>query len=422
MNPTGLSAQTKNVQQIPSKILVVDDNEKNRAIFKRRLAIYGHEIYSADGHTRAFEILEKRSVDVIFLDVMMPVVTGFDMLQMLKENPNYKNIPVIMISSDNDLERVVKCIENGAEDYLVKPINPTLLKARLMNSLEKKIAHDKEIAYLAQIKQGQKQIVAQEKMASIGNLVSAISQELKNPLNFVTNFSEVCGEICSELLDDITQNSHSFSDNLYQNITQKLKLFKDDIFKITEHSKKADKIIRFMLDQATTTAGELHPGHVNRVVEETVKLVVTSYNAKGKCLQFEVITDLDPKVTHMPIVVTGLTRAIFNLLDNSIYAVMHQTKDNYEPQVKISTKDFLDRVEVSIFDNGIGIAKNIVNKIFEPFFTTKPEGTGPGLGLSTVKEVIEKSHNGKIILESEENTFTLIKLILPKKLINNQQN
>ncbi|MDR0753590.1 MAG: response regulator, partial [Holosporaceae bacterium] len=201
--------------QKPARILVIDDHESTRSLLKRRLSIYGHEVLMAANSELALKTLSSNTADVIFLNMFIDGVSSYDFLISLKENNLYSAIPVIMISSDSDSELVVKCIEAGAEDYLIKPLTQTLLKARLSNCISKKEAHDKEIAYLAKIEQGQKQIVAQEKMASLGVLVSSISQELKNPLNFVINFAAVSAETCSDVLEKIKNTPNDLPQELF---------------------------------------------------------------------------------------------------------------------------------------------------------------------------------------------------------------
>jgi len=123
-------------------ILVVDDNEMNRDVLTRRLERQGHVIVPAENGERALEEVEKQPVDLILLDIMMPKLNGYEVLERLKANPQHRHIPVIVISALGELESVVKCIELGAEDYLFKPFNPILLKARLNSTLEKKRVRD----------------------------------------------------------------------------------------------------------------------------------------------------------------------------------------------------------------------------------------------------------------------------------------
>lgn len=206
------------VAQTHAKILVIDDHESARNLLKRRLSIYGHEVYTSATEKEAMDTLKQHPVDVIFLNMFISGQSSYDFLVTLKDDKEYKNIPVIMISSDNDVDLVVKCIEGGAEDYMVKPLNQTILRARLANCIAKKEAHDREMQFMNKIAQGQKQLAAQEKMVSLGTLVSSISHELRNPLNFVINFAQVCHEQCREIATEIDGMKNKISPELYEAI------------------------------------------------------------------------------------------------------------------------------------------------------------------------------------------------------------
>lgn len=136
-----------------SHVLVVDDNEANRDVLSRRLMRQGIRTTSAENGRRALEQVRSTPFDLILLDVMMPEMNGYQVLEVLKTDPALRHIPVIMISAVDDIDSVVRCIELGAEDYLFKPFNPVLLKARVEASLEKKFLRDKERAYLKAVKQ-----------------------------------------------------------------------------------------------------------------------------------------------------------------------------------------------------------------------------------------------------------------------------
>src|SRR5205823_11639016 len=126
----------------PSRILVVDDNASNRDLLTRRLQRQGHTVLEAEDGARALALVEKEELDLVLLDMMMPGISGYDVLARLKRDPRFLEIPVIMISALSELDSVVRCIEAGADDYLAKPFNPTLLRARVGASLEKKRLRD----------------------------------------------------------------------------------------------------------------------------------------------------------------------------------------------------------------------------------------------------------------------------------------
>lgn len=400
-------------QQKKAKILVIDDHESARNLLKRRLSIYGYEVIPAANYEDAKKLLANGGIDVIFLNMFLNGVSSYDFLKELKENNDYKSIPVVMMSSDSDIELVVKCIEIGAEDYLVKPLNQTLLKARLSNCVARKEAYDKEIAYLAKIEQGQKQIVAQEKMASIGVLVNSISQELKNPLNFVINFGGVSAEICGELCEYLEKEKEKLDPEIFEFLSTRLKKFQSNVKKISEYGSNADKILRFMLTQSNDTGDKKHPGNINKIITQTITMLLSSYKTNGISNLPDIKTELDNSIPHIMLSTQSLSRAIYNILDNAMYYVIHKYEDLSQAIIKVSSKNEKDSIVITIYDNGPGIKKEVMHRIFDPFFTTKPEGTGPGLGLSSTKEIIE-SHDGKITVKSIENEFTEFSFFVKK--------
>lgn len=397
----------------PAKLLVIDDNENARSLLKRRLAMYGHEVVSAADQKEALTILGKHSIDVIFLNMFLNGRNSSNFLETLKTNSNYQAIPIIMISSNDDIELLVKCIETGAEDYLVKPLNQTILRARLSNCIARKEAHDKEIKYLAQIKQGQKQIAAQEKMASVGILVTSISNELKTPLNFVINFASVSAEICTELIRSM-EEKESVSEEEQKNIVSNLKKFQSNVSKISNYGRNADQIIRFMLDQSNTDNSNKHPANINKIINQTISMLMSSCKSRGITSLPQIKTDLSEDIPHITLSVQSFSKVIYNILDNAMYSVLEKFRDQTLSLVSITSNDHLNDIEIVIRDNGFGIKDSIKSKIFEPFFTTKTGGLNPGLGLSTALEIIQDL-KGTITVDSVEDQFTEFKIILPKK-------
>lgn len=406
-------ATEQTIAQKPAKVLVIDSNESARTLLKRRLSIYGYEVIPADNSANALKTLSKGEVDVIFLNMFIDNISSYDFLKQIKEDELYKNIPVIMMSSDSDIELVVRCIEAGADDYLVKPLNQTLLRARLSNCVARKEAYDKEISYIAKIEQGQKQIVAQEKMASIGVLVSSISQELKNPLNFVINFSGVSAEICEEVLAKIDSDKDKINEGVCLYLSDTLKKFQSNVKKISEYGQNADKILRFMLTQSNDSGGKKHPANINRIITQTITMLLSSYKTNGTTNLPQIETVLDNAIGHTLLSTPSVSKAIYNILDNAIYSVMFKFEDISQAKIKVQTENSEESIKIIIYDNGLGIKDDVKDKIFNPFFTTKPEGTGPGLGLSSAKEVIDE-HDGSISVNAADGEFAEFSIILQK--------
>jgi len=403
----------ENTSRNVARLLVIDDNESARSLIKRRLAMYGYEVFVAANQKEALKAVENYTIDVILLNMFLDGESSLHLLETLKKNHDYKSIPIIIISSDSDTELLVECVEAGAEDYLVKPLNQTILRARLSNCIARKEVYDKELQYLAKIKEGQKQIAAQEKMASVGVLVTSISNELKNPLNFVINFAEVSAEICSELIANLEANN-LFTEEPQKEILANLKKFQSNVSKISNYGRNADQIIRFMLDQSNTDNSQKHPTNINKIISQTVNMLTSSYKSKGITNLPQVTEVLDESIPHIVLSIQAFSKVIYNLLDNSIYSVLKKFEDQTLSEVKISVENHLNNVDIIIRDNGIGIPEDIKSKIFEPFFTTKEGGLNPGLGLSTSLEII-RDLKGNLSFNSVEGEFAEFKIIIPKK-------
>lgn len=397
------------VAQVPAKVLVVEDNESARNLLKRRLSIYGHEVYSSATEKEAMEILKKQPIDVIFLNMFISGQSSYDFLVQLKGDKEYKNIPVIMLSSDNDVDLIVKCIEGGAEDYMVRPLNQTILRARLANCITKKEAHDREMQFMKKIAQGKKQLAAQEKMVSLGTLVSSISHELRNPLNFIINFAQVCHDQCQEISEQIEKKKADINPDFYTVISDYTDKFNNNVSKIAEYGRSADRIIRFMFDQSNTSKGQKSPADINKIIQQTITMFNSAYKSNGFTKIPKIETQFDTNIPHVNLSIQAISRAIYNIFDNAAYAVLHRYEKLDDCKIVISTEDGDGFIKISIFDNGGGIPDDIIEKIFNPFFTTKQEENRPGLGLSSSKEVIEKN-GGTIAVEStpgESSRFTI---------------
>jgi adenylate cyclase len=171
-----------------AEVLVVDDIEANRDLLGRRLKRQGYTVSVAEDGVQALELLRAHPFDLVLLDIMMPKMNGYQVLEELKSDSALRHIPVIMISAVDDLDSVVKCIELGAEDYLTKPFNPVLLKARISASLEKKRLRDQEQAYFKQLQAEQEK----SERLLLNILPKPIAERLKQGWNTIADsFSEV---------------------------------------------------------------------------------------------------------------------------------------------------------------------------------------------------------------------------------------
>jgi len=277
------------------------------------------------------------------------------------------------------------------------------LRARLSNCIARKEAYQKEIGYLATIEQGQKKIKAQEHMAEIGEIVGSVSQELRNPLNFVINFAQVSEDVCDEL--------YAMVQNMDQSISLTVQKLQSNISKVAEYGRSIDQIIKFMLEQ-TYTDDTRYLANINKITSQTVDMLKATYKSRGDNIPI-IKVNQDPNIKPMILSVQIISRVIRNILDNAIYAVSKKFNDLSMAEVEVTVSEENDDIIISIYDNGIGIKEENMGKIFEPFYSDKGNSRNPGLGLSSSKEILTKMQ-GSISVNSKEGEFSEFKIIIPK--------
>ena len=278
---------------------------------------------------------------------------------------------------------------------------------------EKKRAEDA----LTELQATQKQLIQSEKMASLGELTAGIAHEIQNPLNFVNNFSDVSNELLEEMKAELEKGNAEEAKLIAVDV-------KENLEKILHHGKRADAIVKGMLQHSRTSTGQKEPTDINILVEEYLRLAYHGLRAKDKFFNAKFETDLDPSITKINIVPQEIGRVILNLINNSFYAVTEKKRtvsNGYEPMVTVSTKAVkpplggLGVVEIRVVDNGNGIPQKVLDKIFQPFFTTKPTGQGTGLGLSLSYDIVTKGHDGEIKVETKEGEGSAFTISLPMK-------
>lgn len=288
-------------------------------------------------------------------------------------------------------------------------------KAYEVLNLQKQATEEQKIKAenaLSELKAIQRQMIHTAKMASLGEVMAGIAHEIQNPLNFVTNFSELNMEILDEMremvLDKLDASDKAAADDIMNSIAENLK-------KINDHGKRADAIVKGMLQHSRASTGEKKLTDINALVDDSLRLSYHGLKAKNKGLNINVKTDFDKNAGEVAVVPQDISRVILNLCNNAFYSVNQkkQTTDSeYEPTVLVTTKRSGDKVKISVRDNGNGVPKKILDKIFQPFFTTKPTGQGTGLGLSLSYDII-KFHDGELKVETEEGNFSEFTIELP---------
>ncbi|MEO6355429.1 MAG: ATP-binding protein [Ferruginibacter sp.] len=260
------------------------------------------------------------------------------------------------------------------------------------------------------LKATQAQLVQSEKMASLGELTAGIAHEIQNPLNFVNNFSEVNTELLQEMKQELDKGNVTEAKTLANDVIENEQ-------KINHHGKRADAIVKGMLQHSRSNTGIKEPTDLNALADEYLRLSYHGLRAKDKSFNATIKTDFDASIGNINIVPQDIARVILNMLTNAFYAVNEKKEmglAGYEPTVSISTKNTGDHVEIKVMDNGNGIPQKVLDKIFQPFFTTKPTGQGTGLGLSLSYDII-KAHGGEIKVETKEREGTRFVINLPVK-------
>jgi signal transduction histidine kinase len=291
-------------------------------------------------------------------------------------------------------------------------------------TLEKKVAkRTSQLQHsLNELKSTQAQLIQSEKMASLGELTAGIAHEIKNPLNFVTNFSELSVELFNELKEEINkptpdmQNMQGLAEDIAQNLQ-----------KISHHGNRAGAIVTSMLEHSRASTGERELTDINELVKEYLDVSYEGMLLKNKNFTALLETQLDPTIEKIEIIPQDLGRVLLNLYNNAFYSVNEKTENldgTYEPKISVSTKKLNSPpaggdggkgkgIEINVKDNGVGIPEDVLDKIYQPFFTTKPAGHGTGLGLSLSYDIITKGYKGELKVETKEGEFAEFIIQLP---------
>jgi signal transduction histidine kinase len=249
-------------------------------------------------------------------------------------------------------------------------------------------------------------------MASLGELTAGIAHEIQNPLNFVNNFAEVSTELIDEAEEERQKKQEERDEELVTDIMVDLK---ENLKKINHHGKRADAIVKGMLEHSRANKGEKVSTDLNALTDEYVRLSYHGLRAKDKDFNANYKLELDPDLPKVNVVPSDIGRVILNLVNNAFYAVHEKAKTGitgYQPEVIVSSKKNKNGIELSVKDNGNGIPDSIKEKIFQPFFTTKPTGSGTGLGLSLSYDIV-KAHGGEIKFKSTKDLGTEFSIELP---------
>jgi GAF domain-containing protein len=279
--------------------------------------------------------------------------------------------------------------------------------ARLFQNME---------ASLEDLRNAQDRLIQTEKLASLGQLTAGIAHEIKNPLNFVNNFSAVSVELIDELREAL--GGVHLDSKLRAEISEIADTLQGNLDKVVQHGKRADAIVKNMLLHSRQGSGEHRPVDINALVEESLNLAYHGARAEKQGFTITLERSFDPAAGEADLFPQEITRALLNLISNGFYAATKRKAEanggDYEPTLAAATKNLGDRVEIRIRDNGTGIPPEVKEKLFNPFFTTKPAGEGTGLGLSISHDIIVKQHGGSIEVDTQPGAFTEFRIILPR--------
>lgn len=334
-------------------------------------------------------------------------------------DPVPKSMLIVVIRVENRTEAFLIIHNNNRENAFgpkelsfIRNSKEHIISAFIRTRIMEDLQHT-----LQNLKDTQDQLVQSEKLASLGALTAGIAHEIQNPLNFVNNFSSLSADLIDEMTETLSTLKELIDPDKLADLEEVAGMIKGNVKKINEHGKRAESIVKGMLQHSRGKSGEFEMTDINNLVTEYVNLAYHGMRAKDKSFNTAIRTSLDPEVGKASIIPQELSRVILNIVNNACYAVDERAKKQtgFSPEVLVSTGKEGDKFEIRIRDNGTGIPDHVREKIFNPFFTTKPAGKGTGLGLSMSFDIITQMHKGKLEVFSKEMEFTEFVITIPMK-------
>jgi signal transduction histidine kinase len=353
-------------------------------------------------------------------------LTGFPPIIDLAELGGARTLLLVPMIKDDSLGGTIAIFRQVVHPFSDKQIDLVtsfasqgviaIENARLLNELRERT--DELSRSLEDLRTAQDRLVQTEKLASLGQLTAGIAHEIKNPLNFVNNFSSVSGDLIDELNEVL--KTTEMDGKTREEIEELTHMLKGNLEKVVQHGKRADSIVKNMLLHSREGSGEHRPADINAIVEESLNLAYHGARAEKTGFNITLKRDFDPEAGMVDLYPQEITRVFLNLISNGFYAASKHkgtAGGDFEPVLSASTKSLGNRVEIRIRDNGTGIPEEVKEKMFNPFFTTKPAGEGTGLGLSMSHDIVVKQHGGRIDVNTEPGSFTEFIVTLPRALV-----
>ncbi|AFY54526.1 histidine kinase with HAMP domain [Rivularia sp. PCC 7116] len=397
------------------------ESSRNLEYFARDLLSLSEEMYEEYEKAEAeFAVAQRLRLKIFFISAVLSVLIGI-LLAILTSRAISKPLQAVT--------NVAQKTTQEANFDLQAPVTTSDETGKLATSLNQLIARVKQLLIEKEQKSEQlqkaneklittqKQMVAQEKLASLGSLTAGIAHEIRNPLNFVNNFAQLSVELIQELLEEIAEKVRNLDKDTVESLTDTLSILETNVSKIEHHGQRAEKIVSNMLLHARSGGHKWESSNLNQLVEETVNLAYHGMRAKDSSFNLTIDNDYDETVGEIEVVTQDISRAFLNIISNACYAIQQKLKqqgNEFTPMLKVRTKNLEQQVEIRIRDNGSGMTREVRDRIFEHFFTTKPTGEGTGLGLSLTYDIIVQQHQGSLEVESEVDIYTEFIISLPK--------